>query len=574
MSRRSQRRAGCMTILALYGGANSSGRGQRGFSRLADGSLKMGTGTNACAALSKLVRASLAATPSPYPSPGGRGDSSLAASCQWHMTKQGRNRRPDCGHAPKRALAVAAAIMLALAACKPIPAMSLHEAARKGDLDQIRANLARGKDVNGLNSEGVRPLHLAALLGRKDAAGLLLERGADVNLQSRSGSAPLHFAVGSLSREVVELILSKGANVNARDSGYRTALHSSVEKGQLEIARLLLDKGADVNARRYNGTDALQTAAVLPDIELVKLLIERGADVNVKYEYPKDATPLHVAAARGDIEFAHLLIGKGVDVNARDVDGFTAILLAANGGRGAFGAKSDPPIAAAEARAFVDLVLDPNPQYDRRAFVELLIGAGADVNCACSRCNVTPLHIASLRGDRETAAILLANKAAVNARDYAQLTPLHYAVECPSPEAAQLLLANGADANAPSPQYGTPLHLAAGRDEELARVLLDKGADVRAIDGEGSTPLHRAMRTEVAKALIAAGADVNAADNLGRTPLHLAAIYSRNAVIEILLDNGADLSRKDNSGLIAASYARQNANWDLFNFLQGKGASK
>ena len=63
------------------------------------------------------------------------------------------------------------------------------------------------------------------------------------------------------------------------------------------------------------------------DRELVALFIKAGIDINAKEEDGR--TALLIAAEKGDAGIAALLADNGAEVNARDVDGYTALMYAA-----------------------------------------------------------------------------------------------------------------------------------------------------------------------------------------------------------------------------------------------------
>ena len=93
-------------------------------------------------------------------------------------------------------------------------------------------------------------------------------------------------------------------------------------------------------------------------------------------------------------------------------------------------------------------------------------------------------------------------------------TALHRALARRHVDVVALLVARGADVNVDNQLLGTPLHVAAGTGKEaLVLLLLDNGADLA----------------------VARGSD-------GFTPLHVAAQAGRTPVVRLLLDRGADVN--------------------------------
>src|ERR1700691_3690407 len=98
------------------------------------------------------------------------------------------------------------------------------------------------------------------------------------------------------------------------------------------------------------------------------------------------------------------------------------------------------------------------------------------------------------------------------------------------------------------PRQMTTLHRAVWAGDSAAALQhIREGSDVNAKDNGGYTPLHWAAdmganagdRVPIAKALIAAGADVNAKDGDGYTPLATAKFAEAEAIVEVLVANGA-----------------------------------
>ena len=97
-------------------------------------------------------------------------------------------------------------------ACGPSPwdEPVLHEAAKNGNLSEVRELLDAGIDVNSINGEGATPLHWAAFKGHIDVARLLLKRGAKVNALTKKGSTPLRLATTHKQDDMIRLLKSRG----------------------------------------------------------------------------------------------------------------------------------------------------------------------------------------------------------------------------------------------------------------------------------------------------------------------------------------------------------------------------
>ena len=67
------------------------------------------------------------------------------------------------------------------------PDISIHDAARTGNIEAVKQHLADGADVNAKSSGGRTPLHWAANRGHEEVAELLIAKGADVNAIIVSG---------------------------------------------------------------------------------------------------------------------------------------------------------------------------------------------------------------------------------------------------------------------------------------------------------------------------------------------------------------------------------------------------
>lgn len=101
---------------------------------------------------------------------------------------------------------------------QPESSPALIAAVRKNDLDEARAELAKGADVNAQEPvSGVTPLSWAALHSHAEMAGLLIEHGANLEARNRDGARPLHASAFLGHTEVVKLLIESGADIEAKD---------------------------------------------------------------------------------------------------------------------------------------------------------------------------------------------------------------------------------------------------------------------------------------------------------------------------------------------------------------------
>ncbi len=113
----------------------------------------------------------------------------------------------------------------------------IHDAARKGDVAAITAELDSGVPVDANEGQGT-PLYVAIKRGHFAAAKFLLEHGANANALS-SYSGPALFVAATKSRsDLIALLLAHGANVESALQS-ETALHVSAKLGCLDCVRCL-----------------------------------------------------------------------------------------------------------------------------------------------------------------------------------------------------------------------------------------------------------------------------------------------------------------------------------------------
>ncbi len=154
----------------------------------------------------------------------------------------------------------------------------LHEATRDGDLEQVRALIDAGADLDAQGDNGETALNAAILKGHVSVAGLLIDRGADLGARNRGGFTALHAAAYANAVEIAERLLGKGADVNdQQNKAGGTALSVASEEGHAGVVKVLIDRGADLEAGERNGYTPLTRALWRGHKEVVALLQKSGA---------------------------------------------------------------------------------------------------------------------------------------------------------------------------------------------------------------------------------------------------------------------------------------------------------
>ncbi|HKF65207.1 MAG TPA: ankyrin repeat domain-containing protein [Vicinamibacterales bacterium] len=442
----------------------------------------------------------------------------------------------------------------------------IADAAQNQNREAIRSLLRQKADVNAPQVDGTTALHWAVRLNDLDTADVLIRAGAKVNATNRDGATPLQLAALNGSAAMIEKLVKAGADPNAPlSSSGDTALMLAARTGTTDAIKVLLETGGNVNAKEsWGGTTPLMSAAAERHPAAVKMLIERGADVSARSNFvaaangrgfegrtpsaPKNdqaveefasgwLTPLMFAAREGDLESARLLVGAGADVNAVAADGKDALGLAIFNGNydvASFLIDSKSNVNKADTQGFTPLFwavdrrnMETAPNFpwmvtaDPLPLIRKMLDAGANPNALV---NNTPR--ARMRAGSPRIVFATALMRAAFSGDL---------------ELVKLLLAKGADPTIRSKDYETMLEAAAG----LAFI---QGYS------KGKSP---AERLEVVKLFVSLGADVNAADNYGITALMAAANMGDVAIIQYLVEQGADLGAYDlgkkNDGAFGAS---------------------
>jgi len=188
------------------------------------------------------------------------------------------------------------------------------------------------------------------------------------------------------------------------------------------------------------------------------------------------------------------------------------------------------------------------------------------------------------RNDRDAVNVLLHQGNTLELRDPKGRTPLMIATQANQIELVDILVEAGADVNARDALQDTP-YLFAGAEGrwEILKLTLAHGADLKSTNRFGGTALipaaekgHLANVVE----LLQTELDINHVNNLGWTALYEAVMRPRQgsetyrAIVQALLDAGADVTIADKQGRTPAQRAHEVGNDDLAGLITAAGKPK
>jgi ankyrin repeat protein len=170
----------------------------------------------------------------------------------------------------------------------------------------------------------------------------------------------------------------------------------------------------------------------------------------------------------------------------------------------------------------------------------------------------------------------LVKRGHVDAKQPDGATALHWAAHWSDREIAALLIDAGADVNAVNDYGVTPLSLAAtNANAPMISLLLAHGANANAALPSGETVLMTAAYTgnaAIVEALIRAGAAVNATEHtMGQAALMWALSQKHMSVVKVLIEHGADVHQRSESGFTPLLFAAREGDIDAARLLLARG---
>ncbi|XP_051272906.1 poly [ADP-ribose] polymerase tankyrase-2-like isoform X3 [Dicentrarchus labrax] len=482
--------------------------------------------------------------------------------------------------------------------------ISLHNACSFGHAEVVSMLLHHGADANARDNWNYTPLHEAAIKGKIDVCIVLLQHGAESTIRNIDGRTALDLAEPSAKavltgeyrkdellesarsgneEKLMALLTPLNVNCHASDGRKSTPLHLAAGYNRVNTVQLLLQHGADVHAKDKGDLVPLHNACSYGHYEVTELLLKHGAGVNAMDLW--QFTPLHEAASKNRAEVCSLLLSYGADPSFLNCHNKSSIDLAPSAqlkerlayefrGHSLLQAAREAEVVWVKKHLSLETITFKHLQTQeaalRKQVCELLLRKGADVNDR-TKDMMTPLHLAAEKGHNDVIEVLVKHEAKVNAVDHLGQTPLHRAARCGHLQTCRLLLNAGCDPLLTSLQGLSPSELG---NESVQEILQAEGVLIR--NSEVDRQLLEASKTgdvETVKKLCTMQ-NVNCTDVEGRqsTPLHFAAGYNRLAVVQFLLQHGADVHAKDKGGLVPLHNACSYGHYEVAELLVIHGA--
>ncbi len=342
------------------------------------------------------------------------------------------------------------------------------------------------------------------------------------------------------------------AGPDAPSADGTTALHRAINVNDVTRVEALIHAGADVNAPNRYGASPLSLAAAAGNARIIRTLLNSGADPRRADAALTDGrTVLMLASRTGNVEALQLLLARGADVNATETrTGTTALMWAALENH------------ADAVRALVKAGADVNARSKVTTYPHTPPGVIGDAleegysyvgQTVLPKGGWTALMYAARQGGLDAARALADCGANLNLADPDGTPPLTFAIINGHYDVAMLLIEKGADVNQPDRTGATPLYSAVdmhtlvtsfGRPELPRAVTEGSIAMAKALLAHGADP-NKPLRTKVLKRTYQAG-DPRLAE--GATPLMRAAKAGDLAMMQLLLDSGADIDRENAAG--------------------------
>jgi ankyrin repeat protein len=153
--------------------------------------------------------------------------------------------------------------------------IDLHGYAVMNRVDELRAAITEGVNLNEKDRFGATALHSAIAYKNLEVIALLLEHGAEVTAQDKDGSTPLHYAIEHNLHSVAEALVKRNpAVIVIADKHGNQPLWTAAfnARGSYETVSMLLGYGADPNHVNKTSLSPLDLAKRIGEGALLRIL--------------------------------------------------------------------------------------------------------------------------------------------------------------------------------------------------------------------------------------------------------------------------------------------------------------
>jgi len=414
------------------------------------------------------------------------------------------------------------------------------------------------------------PLHLALLARpidnvRKTISEILKDPTKKLNVNQTDGDkkTPVHYAANLGDVDTLHMLLNAGANINAQDKEGKTPLHYAMQKRAIPAVRLLVVGGANRNLQDNQGK---KPSDYIPTMDPVIALSLKRALLTPQEQAALDHS-LRVAAEKGDLNGVKNALSKGASINGQNVQGNTALMLAAYEGH--------EPVAGYLVQKQADRLLKNNAgqtAYDlakMQKHNDIAKFAIPDQKKAALEVAATNRMFAAIkRKDLNAVQQALNEGARINNYDSKGKVPLHYGVN--NIELLKFILNQpGILINRRATDGNTALHMAAAQGNMPAiQLLLAAGADTTELNGQG----YIAEEVAQAKGKAQAAQLVQPTDQAALAKARKMALLTTFSMGKI--PNLTQVKQMIQKGADVNAYAPYDPNVNVLYFLSAAGTAK
>lgn len=446
-------------------------------------------------------------------------------------------------------------------------AKKILQCCRQGQLDRMLDLLESGIPIEAVNHPDFAPLNVALKHGRWKIAKHLLEN----QMVPHQTKCPPIIAATQYNKDLVqglELVFSHTANLEVTDQNGRTALMTASLLGHEKKVKYLLNNCDNLNTIDHTGTNAFLDAVISQSHTIIELLIQHGVDVHHQNQQGDNALLIAVEQQNPSVKVIKTLLESQVDCSVKNQNGKSAYSVAEKKHPAVFKLM----VKKIEAEKQIELPMFATADNNNNDSIEPTASKTSD-----TKPNTTPEptvnknnHSTDLNHQMWFEAIATGNLGRLNQLkvkgvevdliDNKGCTGLIHAAGKGHRAVASFLIQNNANIEHRSHNGSTPMSSAIiSNSQALVGLLINRGAIINGV-GPGNYPYISLAATQWSEActsmLLEAGADITTKDESGMCLYHhvaIAAEYYSNTMkakntLRLIHQFGLDINRQNEHG--------------------------